>query len=640
MILSTPTRHSHLALPGKEIQNSSGRFPASVTPHHHRGCSSSSTNLPPLHPPIPHTHNQELLLLIHEHLKASGLHGAAAALAKEAALARVTASMAAAAQNTPMPLPPPPQAAQHQHQPLNPLPVAGGARMAAAAPHHQPSGLHHPRPLAPAATGNHHQSATSPSPAISAGGDAWPFIVGPSRTGTPLGLAGRAGGGATTPSFPAPASSKMKKVLGVSPSLQLGPTAAATSAPWGAMGGSAAAAAATPGGAATTPQPQPQPQSEAIVAALPQLTLSPAMCAAAATKDAATTPRLAAGGGTGKRAREVPSAVAAPAAASAPASAPTPAAAGAGDKRKAASQLQRPLSEATAPPLRQAVPAATATATPFSGPAATPATGVSAVDAAASAHSQLSRSSSPFSPSELQGATFHTPAATTAAAATAGVAAFNDRALPAPRTLSPFVHLPHRLEAATPVAPAAAAPPTTTVNALLLDLPSSRPAGQAGGQAGGGGGGGLFRRAGSSGPEGLPTGLSSLSTLLARAGSGGGPATAASLVSAPLPPDGGGGPALMASEPMELPRFLEAACREVRTLAGPPANSKLHSIVMAYLKHQHRQACMQSAAPTSTLPPIPLSKPYALPQVGRGGGLRRRWGHLNATGQGSAYCPR
>ena len=576
---------------------------------------------------------QELLLLIHEHLKASGLHGAAAALAKEAALARVTASMAAAAQNTPMPLPPP-----QTVQPLNPLPVAGtaaAARMAAAAPHHQPSGLHHPRPLAPAATGNHHQSAASPSPAIAAGGDAWPFIAGPSRTGTPLGLAGRAGGGATMPSFPAPASSKMKKVLGVSPSLQLGPAAAAASTPWGTMGGSAAATAATPGGAATTPQPQPQPK--AAVATLPQLTLSPAVCAAATTEDAATTPRLAVGGGTGKRAREVPSAVAAPAA-SVPASAPTPAAAGAGDKRKAAAQLLRPLSEAAAPPLRQAGSAATAA--PFAGPAPTPFTEVSAVTAAASASPLLPRSSPPFSQSELQGATFHTPAAATnnSTAAAAAAAALNDRALPAPRTLSPFVHHlhpQHQPEAATPAAPAAAATTATTVNALLLDLPSSRqlPAQQAGG------GGGLFRRAGSSGPEGLPPGSSSLSTLLARAGSGGGTATASSLVSAPPPPPLDG-PALMAPEPTELPRFLEAACREVRTLAGPPANSKLHSIVMAYLKHQHRQACMQSAAPTSTLPPIPLSKPYALPQVGRGGGLRRRWGHLNATGQGSAYCPR
>ncbi|KAG1680099.1 hypothetical protein FOA52_000212 [Chlamydomonas sp. UWO 241] len=70
-------------------------------------------------------------------------------------------------------------------------------------------------------------------------------------------------------------------------------------------------------------------------------------------------------------------------------------------------------------------------------------------------------------------------------------------------------------------------------------------------------------------------------------------------------------------EPTDLPRHLEAAIREVRKTAGAPANSKLHSIVMSYLKHQYRQACMHAAAPTSTLPPIPLSKPYALPAASR-----------------------
>eukprot|EP00798_Chlamydomonas_sp_ICE-L_P001585 gene1585-32972_t len=47
--------------------------------------------------------------------------------------------------------------------------------------------------------------------------------------------------------------------------------------------------------------------------------------------------------------------------------------------------------------------------------------------------------------------------------------------------------------------------------------------------------------------------------------------------------------ALRRSAPKELPIHMEAAIQEVRAVAGPPANSKLHNIVMSHLKHQHRQ---------------------------------------------------
>ena len=45
------------------------------------------------------------------------------------------------------------------------------------------------------------------------------------------------------------------------------------------------------------------------------------------------------------------------------------------------------------------------------------------------------------------------------------------------------------------------------------------------------------------------------------------------------------------------------------------AGSRLHAIVTQHLRHQHRKACLRSAAPTMTLPPISLLKRHELPQV-------------------------
>ncbi|GLI63938.1 hypothetical protein VaNZ11_007079, partial [Volvox africanus] len=65
----------------------------------------------------------------------------------------------------------------------------------------------------------------------------------------------------------------------------------------------------------------------------------------------------------------------------------------------------------------------------------------------------------------------------------------------------------------------------------------------------------------------------------------------------------------------ELPAHVEAAARDLHLLSRPPAMSKLHHIVMSYLRQQHRQAVMQSAVPTAMLPPISLSRPYVMPQA-------------------------
>ena len=207
---------------------------------------------------------------------------------------------------------------------------------------------------------------------------------------------------------------------------------------------------------------------------------------------------------------------------------------------------------------------------------------------------------------------------------TAVAAAAADR-LRTPRPPSPF-HLSgagkvsggalpcDALSPPIPITPFASTPfPSGAVNALLLDLPRRRGAVQQ-----------------QLGTYGRLRRLSSTGSLSGGSGSGTAsldPSASHAVLATPPGEEGHAGrspgglneaeaaAAVMVLEPQEMPRHLEAACREVRMLAGPPANSKLHTIVMSYLKHQHRQACMQSGAPTSTLPPIPLSKPYALPQV-------------------------
>lgn len=50
---------------------------------------------------------------------------------------------------------------------------------------------------------------------------------------------------------------------------------------------------------------------------------------------------------------------------------------------------------------------------------------------------------------------------------------------------------------------------------------------------------------------------------------------------------------------------------------GPPVNSRLGAIVTAYLRQQHRAACLTAAQPVSVVPPVSLLKPYSLPVATR-----------------------
>ena len=59
----------------------------------------------------------------------------------------------------------------------------------------------------------------------------------------------------------------------------------------------------------------------------------------------------------------------------------------------------------------------------------------------------------------------------------------------------------------------------------------------------------------------------------------------------------------------------------MRPAAGaddPAAGSRLSSIVMQYLRQQHRQACLQAPVPIATLPPLSLLAPSAIPEVRTG----------------------
>lgn len=54
---------------------------------------------------------------------------------------------------------------------------------------------------------------------------------------------------------------------------------------------------------------------------------------------------------------------------------------------------------------------------------------------------------------------------------------------------------------------------------------------------------------------------------------------------------------------------------------GSPAESRLHSMVMAHLRAQHEAACAAAANPISTLAPISLLEPHVLPEVTGGAEL-------------------
>ena len=70
-----------------------------------------------------------------------------------------------------------------------------------------------------------------------------------------------------------------------------------------------------------------------------------------------------------------------------------------------------------------------------------------------------------------------------------------------------------------------------------------------------------------------------------------------------------------APEPRRVPPHVAAAARDVTT--GPLVNSRLGAIVLSHLRQQHRAACLASPSPISTLPPVSLLRPYALPVARR-----------------------
>ena len=265
-----------------------------------------------------------------------------------------------------------------------------------------------------------------------------------------------------------------------------------------------------------------------------------------------------------------------------------------GDKRQRGQldlDSQRPLVAQVAPALRTKQDGKGAAATPnqalIDSAAATTATAAQPPSDASFSF----RSTSPFSPTEILSAILlRTPA--TASALPAASAQGGS---------TPLAH--HHLSLTPGPTPApvqqAFAP---TVNALLLDLPTRPwlppPAMAAGVAAGCNGGGRLRRRSstgsldGGSAPSSRrPSFDGSSGAAVAGVGSviGGGVISSLAGISGALMAASGIGGVVAAGEPREQPRHLEAACREVRMLAGPPANSKLHSIVMNYLKHQHRQ---------------------------------------------------
>lgn len=81
---------------------------------------------------------------------------------------------------------------------------------------------------------------------------------------------------------------------------------------------------------------------------------------------------------------------------------------------------------------------------------------------------------------------------------------------------------------------------------------------------------------------------------------------------------------------------------------GPPVNSRLGGIVSAYLRQQHRAACLASPQPLSVVPPVSLLKPYSLPVASRplqapaNVTLRRArqevWGAFGGRGELFASC--
>ena len=68
------------------------------------------------------------------------------------------------------------------------------------------------------------------------------------------------------------------------------------------------------------------------------------------------------------------------------------------------------------------------------------------------------------------------------------------------------------------------------------------------------------------------------------------------------------------ASPPDTPQQQSAALGKANA-SERTVHSRLHAIVMQHLRHQHKAACLRSAAPISTLPPMSLLRPKSLPQV-------------------------
>ncbi|KAG2449728.1 hypothetical protein HYH02_005255 [Chlamydomonas schloesseri] len=141
--------------------------------------------------------------------------------------------------------------------------------------------------------------------------------------------------------------------------------------------------------------------------------------------------------------------------------------------------------------------------------------------------------------------------------------------------------------AAAGVGPGASGITANGPNALLLGLPSRKPA--------------------------AATAATAVAALKRHSSA----STASAAAEAAAAASGGAAAAAAAAPAAELPAHVEAAARELQALSRPPVLSKLHAVVMSYLRQQHRQAVMSSAVPTACLPAIPLAKPYVMPQATR-----------------------
>ncbi|KAF6254728.1 hypothetical protein COO60DRAFT_1703166 [Scenedesmus sp. NREL 46B-D3] len=212
-----------------------------------------------------------------------------------------------------------------------------------------------------------------------------------------------------------------------------------------------------------------------------------------------------------------------------------------------------------------------------------------------------------------------TPAAAAAAGPSAAAAGGGFLSSPSPGPWAGFAH------AETPGAPTYAVPGTPSMAGLAAAQQSASPASTAAAAAAGGSSSGA-------GPAAAAAAAAAASVFAAQAALPAGASPLLTNLPCRQPGKAGGGlvrrlsggvelPQRMtpiaeaAPEPKPLPLHVQVAARDVMT--GPPVNSRLGGIVSAYLRQQHRAACLASPQPVSVVPPVSLLKPYNLPVASR-----------------------